>query len=685
MIKKIVATCMIIALFFSCVVPETVQAAGKTLEEKTIVKMEVVDTVSQIPYKTVFTKENVVLQITYSDNSTELVHPDEEISVNTSQLGEQSFEVFYKKQSIHYTVEVVPRQVTGITMTEIGKTSATIVWGEIPEATGYEIYTSLKEKGTYTLIKSVTKTTYEFSNLTRGKVLYVKIRATDGEMAGEYSSVIAIAPKPDAVSDIRSIQNVKTKITLAWDRAEGATGYVIYYRLDTEKEFVLAGSTAELSYQITGLSAGKNYCFKIYAFAGAEDNRSEASETVLYGTAPSIPTISKIKGGDKRIKVYWKKGSGATTFTIYYSTKSTSGFKTGAIVGQEESKVRGIDGLKKNKKYYVKVEASRTVSGITMKSVSVIKGVKTAKNAAKATSTAAKYYTTKKAFKKSKAYKKYSAFRKNIVYKSSVVIPGLKVTNVAGFNATRMVPQSVAFAGNYMLISAYAYGKAQESVIYIMNKNTKKYITTLVLPHTGHVGGMAFDGVNVWITYGKNLQAFKFSEIETAVASGKPYYELYRIAAVCPMPETVSYVAYYKDRIWAGAYNELSKKYMYGYVIGNKYGNPTLTNTNRMLMPNRTQGVAFTDNGKMVISRSCQTRKGRRGFMSRLDTYKPTWNLGQYAVKKNSKKKTVQMPPMNEGIAICGSKTYVIYESAAFSECQAPIDRVMAFKTSKIS
>lgn len=71
--------------------------------------------------------------------------------------------------------------------------------------------------------------------------------------------------------------------------------------------------------------------------------------------------------------------------------------------------------------------------------------------------------------------------------------------------------------------------------------------------------------------------------------------------------------------------------------------------------------------------------------MSRLDTYKPTWNLQQNVIKKNKKKKTVQMPPMNEGIAIWGSKTYVIYESAAFSECQAPIDRVTAFKTSKIS
>ena len=43
------------------------------------------------------------------------------------------------------------------------------------------------------------------------------------------------------------------------------------------------------------------------------------------------------------------------------------------------------------------------------------------------------------------------------------------------------------------------------------------------------------------------------------------------------------------------------------------------------------------------------------------------------------------MPPMNEGIAIDGAYTYVIYESPAFYECQAKLDRVTAFKTSKIN
>lgn len=653
--------------------------------EKTITEIEVVDTESRITYKSIFTKENIWVQITYSDGTTEKVHPDKDIELDTSMVGRQTIIVEYQEHQIEYTIEIVPRQVQGLNVKSTDKTSATIQWESLEEAKAYEIYTSAKEDGTYTLLKSVTDTSYELTNLTRGKIIYVKIRATAEDTAGEYSDAIMVAPKPDAVLGIIATKNVKTKITLTWEKAEGATGYLIYYRLVGSNDYILAGNTTELSFQVTGLKAGSDYYFQVYAYAGEMTNVSDPSPEVLYGTAPSIPSITKIKGGDKRIRVYWNKGSGADSFTVYYSTKEASGYKVWAAVPTNESKVRGIDGLKKKKKYYVKIEAVRTVSGITMKSTSTVSSATTASAKAKKTSTAAKLFTTLKKFKKSKAYKVYKAFKKRVLYSLSIIIPGLKMTNVAGFNTTGMVPQSVTFAGDYMLISAYDISKKQDSVIYVVNKSTRKYITTIVLPHNGHVGGIAFDGVNVWMTYGTKLQAFKFTEVQAAVSSGKAYYELYRISSVCQMPETVSYVAYYKDKIWAGAYNETAKKYMYGYTILNKEAAPTLTNTNRMLMPNRTQGVAFTSKGKMIVSRSCQTKKGRRGFMSRLDTYQPTWDLTKYAVKKNSLKKKVKIPPMNEGIAISGSYTYVIYESPAFAECKAPLDRVTAFKTNKIS
>ena len=578
--------------------------------------------------------------------------------------------------------EKLPK-VTGLRRGKGTASSMAVSWDAVPKAEYYEVYMSETFDGVFTLVGETEKMTYTLNNMVRGKVVYVKVRAMAKELVGEDSELLAIAPVPDKVTGIQSVQNVKTKIKLQWNAAEGATGYSIYYRPSTSTKYTLAGTSSITSFQITGLSAAKEYYFVIYAYAADIDNVGAASDEVMYGTAPALPRIKKVKGGDKRVKVYWSKGTGAQLFRIYVSANSTTGFVLGAVAGIDEYMIRGVDGLKQNQKYYVKVQAVRTVSGIEMVSESEVFSATTKK--ASATSTKAKKYTTKAKFKKSAAYKKYKDFRKKVVYGKSFILPGMRNTNIAGFNAARMVPQSIAFAGNYLLVSAYDFTKTHESVIYIMNKNTRKYITTLVLPHTGHVGGITFDGTNIWITYGKNVQSFRYSIITNAVVSGQKYIELYALLNTCPVSDTVSYLAYYKGKLWAGAYNEKLKKYMYGYTINNKTGVPSLTMTNRVLMPNRTQGVAFTSGGKMLVSRSCQTKKGRSGFMSCLDTYKPTWNLNKKTIKKNKRKKSVPLPPMNEEIAISGAYTYIIYESPAFAECEAPVDRITAFKTTKIS
>ena len=71
--------------------------------------------------------------------------------------------------------------------------------------------------------------------------------------------------------------------------------------------------------------------------------------------------------------------------------------------------------------------------------------------------------------------------------------------------------------------------------------------------------------------------------------------------------------------------------------------------------------------------------------MSRIDVYEPDWSTTETTIKKGSMVEATKMPPMNEGIAIRGSYTYVIFESPAFSECVYPMDRVAAFKTSKLT
>lgn len=649
---------------------------------RTVVGLTVANAPLELPYGSKLTASQVILMAQYSDGTTGTVNPDE-FALDSKILGKQTIVFTYGGCQVVYNLTIVPRQVTGITMKNGTADSMRIVWDALEEAENYEIYISHTENGKYAFLAGVSSAEYTFTNLTQGELLYVRIRATGGVFAGAESEIKAIAPKPERVGKVEVTRSESTSIYLEWEEAAGATGYAVYYKLSGKKEYIYAGSVEETAYRVTGLTANKEYKFMVRSFAADISNPGDDSDTATYGTAPAIPVISELKGGDKRLKVYWKNTKGAEQYNIYISTEMDRGFQLAGTAKADAIRIYPVDNLLQGMTYYLKIEATRLYKGDTLKAESATLFATTQQ--AEATSTAAKYYSTLAKFKKSPAYKKYKEFRQQLVYNKSFVLPGMKQTNIGGFNSARMVPQSIGMAGSYLLISAYDQAGEQESVLYIMDKSTRKYITTLILPHKGHVGGMAYDGKNLWLSYGKNLQCLKYSVIKAAAKAKKAYVETYAFTVQIPVPDTASYVAYFKNRLWVGTYNENSKKYMYGFTIGSKSGVPTLKQTNKMQMPNRTQGVAVASGGKLIVSRSCQTKPGKSGFLSQLDIYKPTWNLSKKSVKKNSKKKTVQMPPMNEGIVINGSYTYLVFESPAFSECPAPVDRVVAFRTAKLT
>lgn len=553
-------------------------------------------------------------------------------------------------------------------------------WEAVSGATSYEIYRSSTPDGTYELLGRSDTTEYTISDVKTGELWYVSIRAINANEISENSDPIVIALRPAAVSTLAATGSTKNSISISWEPVEHATGYTVYYRLANNTEFSKAESTEKTIYTLSSLSTSEDYVLMVRAYTGTEDNEGSDSNLITASTTPATPIISNIRGGDKRIKLYWNATSGADRYRILISTSKEGPFETIGTAELDEARVKSFSVPLLNYTYYAKIEAVHTslATGEELVASSAIVSAKTKK--ATDTSTKAKKYKNKKAFKKSNAYKNYKFFQKTFVYGKSFIVPGLITTNVAGFNSTHMVPQAIAFWDKYLFISAYDYTKQCESVIYIMNKDTRKYITTLVLPHKGHVGGIASDGTYLWIAYGKSMQALRLSEIQTAVLLGDKFTEITRFAATCPTTETVSYIAYYKNHLWAGVYNELSSRNMYGYTVETKDGVPSLTKTNQMKMPNRTQGVAFTNSGKMLVSRSCQTNSTRRGFLSVIDTYKPTWDFSKTVILKNSRTKTKQMPPMNEGIAISGSYLYVIYESTFSAECKAPIDRVTALK-----
>ncbi len=398
---------------------------------------------------------------------------------------------------------------------------------------------------------------------------------------------------------------------------------------------------------------------------------------------PATPTVSA-RGGSKRVRLTWNAVENADGYYIYSRPSTSSAYqKTDTVTGKDVTEYVKKS-LTQDVTYYFRVSAYTMVNKTAVEGDLSASVSATTASVAK-TSTAAKKYKTKEDFQKSPAYKKYDKMKSYMKYSKSFAIPGMKNTNVAGFANTSMVPQGICLAGSYLLISAYDYNGTDYSVIYVVNKSAKTYVTSIVLPSKAKVGGLAYDGKNVWVSKGSSVGCFPYSVVTDAATNGKAFTELKAYTSICKVDTTAGFLGYYDGILWVGKTNNSDKSTMYGYRISNADTLPTLQQTYTMSAPSKTQGITFETDGTLILSRSYRTNKSKSGYISKIKTFSPSYNTvtgGQ--IKKNSARKVTTMPPMVEGVAIYGSYTYTLFSSSHYSSCKYPVDRVIALKTSKL-
>ncbi len=442
------------------------------------------------------------------------------------------------------------------------------------------------------------------------------------------------------------------------------------------KEARAAETAAENSSQTTGVVSGGS-------ITGTEVTPTPVPDNQLELYKPAAPTIS-LRGGSKRIRITWKKVEGADGYVIYSRPSTDSAYTKTATISDGAVTTYDKKSLLQNTTYYFRMTAYKKVgSAIVESDLSTALSAKTA--SVSATSKTAKKYSTKTSFTKSPAYKTYKKMRTYMNYNKSFAIPGMKTTNVAGFKCTSMVPQAICHAGSYLLISAYDSKGVDYSVIYVISKASKSYITTIVLPSKAKVGGMAYDGTNVWISKGTNVASFPYSVVTDAVNAGTSYTTLAGYSTVNKVNGTASFMGYYNDVLWVGSFSQSSST-MYGYSIADKKKAPSLQQTYTMAVPSKTQGITFDTDGKMILTRSYRTKKAKSGYISQIRTYYPSYsNVGTNGkILKNTALAVTTMPPMVEGVAIYGTYTYALFSSSHYTSCKYPVDRVIALKTNKL-
>ena len=283
--------------------------------------------------------------------------------------------------------------------------------------------------------------------------------------------------------------------------------------------------------------------------------------------------------------------------------------------------------------------------------------------------------------------KRYGQFERLYREEYSTALPGLSYTSMGEAGSRHMVPQGICIAGDYMLITAYDNKKTEKSVVYVLSNRgdgTHSFLTTLILPDKNHVGGIAFDGDNVWIAKSTSgyVSALPYGLIEEAAACGQDSFrvEAYEQNLYCGV--TASFVSYYDDRLWVGTYRSPAGRTgaLNSYRMEREGDTVRLQWESAAEIPAYAQGIAFLqkeDRTYALISTSCGRYRDSRVYLREL-----VQGEGEFSLAPVTE---YRFPPMAEEVASDGEHTYVIFESAAtcysnpgYGRCAYPVDRVSA-------
>lgn len=176
--------------------------------------------------------------------------------------------------------------------------------------------------------------------------------------------------------------------------------------------------------------------------------------------------------------------------------------------------------------------------------------------------------------------KNLTDFEWNIVTKYEV--PGLAPTAdddlTKGYiQCNNLCPQGICFAGDYLLTTAYCMDGIHNSCIFIYNKKSGEYLKTIVLKKKSHVGGVAYDGENIWICHSdsEDLQRISYSSLKNYAIGNKGVIQPdeLELQGIESKPSAVSYNPV-DGYIWVAEYikdvdkqndGEPAKMYAYKY------------------------------------------------------------------------------------------------------------------------
>jgi fibronectin type 3 domain-containing protein len=238
-----------------------------------------------------------------------------------------------------------------------GDATVAVSWNASDGATGYNLRRASASGGPYTVIATLSATTYVDTAVTNGTTYYYVVSSIKGSAESGNSAQVSATPKavlPQAPAGLVATPD-NALVTLSWTAVSAATSYNVKRSTTAGGPYTQIGTATVATYADTTVTNGVTYYYVVSAVnaAGESANSAEASATPAIPTIPAAPSLSAA-AGNAQATLNWSASTGASSYHLKRAT--TNGGPYTVIATQISTSF--VDGsLTNNSNYYYVVSA----------------------------------------------------------------------------------------------------------------------------------------------------------------------------------------------------------------------------------------------------------------------------------------------------------------------------------------
>lgn len=239
-----------------------------------------------------------------------------------------------------YVLDTDPPTVPVFIGADSSSTSATLYWSASVDNDGvslYSVYRSDIDSSSFSLIDTVSSTTFSDSGLSQGTNYFYRLTATDfSGNTSDSSSILSLTTTtvsdifPPTVPVFVSATSSSSEITLNWSASTDnvAVSHYNIYRSTVTSSFTLIDTSSVVSYTDSNLPLGPYFYYKLSAVDTSENESNLSSTIEIFVTESIYYELYEIESSDGE--------------SVYYFGLAYELYETASVVPTEFEIIDGL-------------------------------------------------------------------------------------------------------------------------------------------------------------------------------------------------------------------------------------------------------------------------------------------------------------------------------------------------------